>query len=92
MKDNYINVEAYDALGNPIILGNLYGASRNQNGVTTITIGRAKNITSTGRITIEVVAHKHALYEEKVKDVPLQRKSVNYLSSAVFPINEHHIL
>lgn len=85
-------LEAYDALGNKIVIGGLYGASRNSNGHTTATVGRVVKITKPGKVTLEVVTHKTAIFEHRVEETSMDRKKVNYLSSALFPVEEYKIL
>ena len=81
----------YDALGNPIIMGELYGASRNANGHTTITVGRAVNVTPKLSVSLEVVKHLRALYNDKPEVRTLQSKKVTYLPSGLFPVDETKI-
>lgn len=79
-------MKAFDALGNEIVLGSAYGASRNSNGITTITVGEAVNIPSEGKVTLKVLQHKWCAYSDKPEDRIFTKKSVTYLSSGMFPV------
>ena len=76
-----------DALGNPIIIGNTYGYSQNQNGVTYVRIGKAIKETNQ-KITLKVEESKTGIYNNELKNNPLQKDHISVKSNMLFPINK----
>lgn len=76
-----------DALGNPIVIGNLYGYSRSDGGWAHTTIGRAEKITPSGKVRLVDCTVKRYLYgkpsdfraDEKPADVAMR-------AAMVFPV------
>jgi hypothetical protein len=76
-----------DALGRPIIIGNLYGYT---NGSSTLTIvtGKAKRITPTGKVSLEIESYKRAYYDNEPSDYPYSKKSISIVPTKIFPIEK----
>lgn len=74
-----------DALNQDIKLGQLYGYSNNSNGITTITLGVAKNITAKG-VSLEVTCRKSAIYSDDPKPCKIERKVINVKGNMLFPL------
>jgi hypothetical protein len=79
----------YDALGNPIEIGSLYGYANNQNGINSVWLGFAKNLTKNG-VTLNVSLHKSGAYgslrvmeDTEYTKIP---KTVNVKSVMLFPV------
>jgi len=81
-----------DALGNPIQIGKLYGWSRNDSGLSYVTIGIAEKFSEKG-VTFKVIEAKKSLYDYDPE--PLQiggegfdkvKEKVNIKGMMVFPI------
>ena len=75
----------YDALGNEIIIGNIYGMSRNSNGNTTIYIGTAIKLTQT-KVTLEIIKLMRCLYSGEPCEYETITPKVSVLSTALFPV------
>ena len=79
----------FDALGNPIEIGKLYGYANNQNGINSVWIGYAKNLTKMG-VTLNVSLHKSGAYGSLrvVEDTNYTKvpKTVNVKSVMLFPV------
>jgi hypothetical protein len=75
-----------DALGNPIVIGNKYGYSRNQNGFTTVRIGIIVKINEKS-VSMQVTEAKISFYDNKLKDEKLPSKKISMRSDSLFPIN-----
>lgn len=76
-----------DALGNPIVIGNKYGYSNNQNGITTVRLGIALKETPSGLLSLEVYSSKTALYNDPVREVTQSSSKVAIKANMVFPIH-----
>lgn len=81
-----------DALGNSIQIGKLYGWSRNDSGLSYVTIGIAEKFSEKG-VTFKVIEAKKSLYDYDPE--PLQiggegfdkvKEKVNIKGMMVFPI------
>lgn len=80
-----------DALGNDIIIDNLYGYSNRNNGILTVIIGTAKKITEKGNVTLNIIHRGSGLYGANVK---YDRGSIGYhskptvsvVSNTIFPL------
>ncbi|MFW6120577.1 MAG: hypothetical protein ACOC80_06710 [Petrotogales bacterium] len=83
-----------DALGNEIVIGNLYGYANNKSGINSVWIGRAKKITKNG-VTLGIIQHKTGAYDrlEEAKDTRFRKvaKSVNVKSIMLFPVSEFYL-
>ena len=65
MESIYKGNNRCDALGNPIEIGKLYGASVDNNGFTTVTVGKALRFTPTGQVTLEVHVVRKGLWNDE---------------------------
>jgi hypothetical protein len=75
-----------DALGNDVVMGQTYGFSRNSNGFTTSTVGVA--VKETKRfITLRVLRHTRALYDDDPKIEPIEKPTVNTRAAGLFPLD-----
>lgn len=75
-----------DAIGNPIEIGEKYGASVDSNGVTTVTVGKALRFTPTGQVTLEVEFVRRGLWNDEPdieKDVA---KTKTFKGMKLFPV------
>ena len=75
-----------DALGQPIIEGNLYGYSTQDGGWIKTTVGRAVRETTKG-VTLQVVSRRRHLYGNETT-VSATSDSVNATSALMFPVAE----
>lgn len=86
-----------DALGNDIVIGNIYGYSNRSNGHVTVVIGTAKNITAKGNITLDIVHRGSAVYQhdiatdtERYKGYH-QQPHVSVSSNSLFPLTSSDV-
>lgn len=86
-----------DALGNEIILGSVYGYSNRKNGIVSVIVGTAKNITAKGNITLDICHRGKALYQDDITfDVPRyegyhQQAHVSVSSNSIFPLQSSDV-
>jgi len=80
-------VEQKDALGNNIILGDVYGYSVDSNGITTSTIGIAVSATPTGRIGLQVYSKRRGLWMDEAEDKETHGNTVSVKSMKLFPVS-----
>ena len=73
-----------DALGQPIVLGNFYGYSRNESGWSHVIIGRAFKTTDNGKVHLIDCTMKKWLYGKET--VPSESINVTIRAFMVFPI------
>ena len=80
--------ETLDALGHPIVLGQLYGYSNRANAFTSVIIGTAIRITEGDRprIALEVIHAGRAVYSSPVKDSSSFRKIAYVYANSLFPL------
>lgn len=83
-----------DALGNDIILGELYGVSVDNNGVTYTTVGEAIRITKTGMCTLKPIIQKTALWMDDAKDIQKEKisKTITVKPVKLFPVDKNLII
>ena len=74
----------HDALGNEIVLGNIYGWSTNRTGWTKVVTGKAVNFTPKG-VTLETLTAIEALYDNDPKPIKIKSK-VTCRGLNLFPI------
>lgn len=87
MKTN-APLELFDALGDPIVMGRHYGYSTRRGSWTTVTTGRAANVSATGRITLRDLAVRVFLYGKPAERYRDPAKNVSMASRMMFPIAE----
>ena len=80
-------VEQKDALGNNIILGEVYGYSVDSNGITTSTIGMAVHATPTGRIGLQVCSKRKGLWMDEAEEISAPDSMVSVKSMKLFPVS-----
>lgn len=75
-----------DALGNPIVIGNIYGYASNHNGFTHIVVGKAKNVKK--KVSLEVISFKRSLYNHVPEDETQEHgKTITTRAINLFPVN-----
>lgn len=79
-----------DALGNDLLIGKIYGYSRNSNGLTTVKTGTLVKITEK-QVSLEVIDSKIGLYHDNVKDQSGERKTISVKANGLFRISHFNI-
>lgn len=79
---------AVDALNKPIVIGNVYGYSTNNGGWARTVVGTARNITPSGRVSIQVLWHKTFLYGKQLDDYNPGGDKTSIRSHMLFPVQE----
>ncbi len=74
-----------DALGNEIIMGQLYGYSQSSNGITTVRTGRLVKL-GESLVTLDVEFSGIAAYSNDIKPQGMAKKKINVKSNGLFPI------
>lgn len=74
-----------DALGNPLIIGQTYGYSRSDNGVTTVRIGKLIRVTEK-QVSLEVTESKRALYSNDLEKSSLTNFVISVKANGLFPV------
>lgn len=74
-----------DALGNEIVFGEKYGYTGTYDGITIIKIGVAMHFTEKGLLTIDVLQHKRASYNDEAQEVSIGPK-VSVKPCGLFPV------
>lgn len=78
-----------DALGNDLIIGQSYGYSRNQNGVTTVKVGILQKINDS-TVSLHVTEAKTALYSRDLERTSKLR-AIAVKANGLFPVDEYRI-
>jgi hypothetical protein len=73
-----------DALGNDLIIGQTYGYSRSENGITTVKVGKLVKITDK-QVSLEILESKTALYSGDLKDRKPGR-NISVKANGLFPV------
>ena len=76
-----------DALGNEIVIGNVYGYSCRSNGIATVIVGTAIKICARN-VTLRVTGRGRALYSGDVKKDPIEKPTASVVSNSLFPISD----
>jgi len=74
-----------DALGNEMIVGQLYGYSQSSNGITTVRTGRLVEVRES-LVTLDVEFSGMAAYSNDIKPRGMAKKKINVKSNGLFPI------
>jgi hypothetical protein len=74
-----------DALGNPIVIGGVYGYSTSKSGWSRTVVGTATNITPSGRVSLDVLRAETFLYGNKSNHNPGGERS-SIRSYMLFPV------
>lgn len=87
-----------DALGNEIVIGEVYGYSNRSNGLLTVIIGKIKKINEkNGNVTIEVAKRGRAGRNYTIRNdfqtegMFISKKSVSVLCNSLFPLKDVEI-
>jgi hypothetical protein len=78
---------AFDAMGNPIILGAIYGYSQNSNGHTTASVGYARKINEKS-ISIEVIRKFSSSYTDRPKEHSGPHRGIATKANMLFRLHE----
>lgn len=78
-----------DALGNELIIGQSYGYSRNQNGLTTVKVGILQKINGS-TVSLHVTEAKTALYSRELEGTNKLR-AIAVKANGLFPVDEYRI-
>lgn len=76
-----------DALGNDIVIGQLYGYSVSRNGIARTVVDRARMNTG-DRVSLTVIKASRFLYGDPIDDTTNHRKTVSINAFMVFPVAE----
>jgi hypothetical protein len=76
-----------DALNKEIIIGQTYGYSQNNNGITNIRIGVAEKYNE-GKVTLLVTESKTAVYNSTPRNWDKTGHKISVKSNMLFPIKE----
>lgn len=86
MNDN--KYSSKDALGNEIIIGENYGYSSNNGGISLVKIGTASKMTNKGLVTLKVLIHKTAYWANDLKDPDYEpSKTISVKPQLLFPVD-----
>ena len=75
-----------DALGIGIQIGQRYGYSRNENGITYVLIGTISKINEK-TVTMDVEITKRALYSADLETESTSSKKISIKGNMLFPVN-----
>lgn len=91
-----------DALGQEIVLGNVYGYSQRQNGLVKVRIGRAVKLNERVKgkqssVTLAVIHTGKAVYDNDIESdsdviapyASSKRDSISVTSNSIFPLPEN---
>jgi hypothetical protein len=76
-----------DALGNPIIVGGLYGYSASKSGHATTVIGRVRKI-GAQRVSLDVIKRRNFLWGEATESRSDEAPTTSANSCILFPLSE----
>lgn len=79
-----------DALGNEIIIGDLYGYSVDSNGYTTSTVGKTLKFTESGKVTLETISCRGGIWLHEAEEVSTSKK-VSVKPAKLFPVNPENL-
>jgi len=74
-----------DALGNEMVVGQLYGYSQSSNGITTVRTGRLVEVRES-LVTLDVEFSRMAAYSNDIQPRGMLKKKINVKSNGLFPI------
>jgi len=74
-----------DALGNEMIIGQLYGYSQSSNGITTVRTGRLVEVRES-LVTLDVEFSGMAAYSNDIQPREMAKKKISVKSNGLFPI------
>jgi hypothetical protein len=76
-----------DALGRDLIIGQTYGYSRSENGVTTVKVGKLVKINKQ-MVTLEVAESKWAVYTNELTNRKPGR-AISVKANGLFPVDDY---
>lgn len=79
-----------DAIGNPVVVGNKYGYTIENNGITDIRLGVAQHFTEKGYVTLEIYKSERQYTvdgERKLYEAVAKKSTVKPIK--LFPVNEN---
>jgi len=74
-----------DALNRPLVVGGTYGYTSNNNGITTIGVGKLIKINKT-KVTLELESQERAFYRSSEREPQRVNKKVSVSSIILFPL------
>jgi hypothetical protein len=74
-----------DALGNEMVVGQLYGYSQPSNGFTMVRTGKLSKI-GESLVTLDIEFSGIAVYSNDIKPEVMHKKKINVKSNGLFPI------
>ena len=74
-----------DALGADLVIGQTYGYSRSDNGITTVKIGKLVKINEK-MVSLEVQESKRALYTDDLEKRGFTNKIISVKANGLFPV------
>jgi hypothetical protein len=74
-----------DALGKDLVIGQVYGYSRSDNGITTVKIGKLVKINQK-MVSLEVQESKRAIFTHDLKESGYTHKIINVKANGLFPV------
>lgn len=87
MENNEALDEALDALGRIVIIGNFYGYAANISGTYTVTTGRVKALTASGRVSIAVKSRRQS-YRGRRVEVVSGKATISVSPMLLFPVRD----
>ena len=83
--------KAYDAMGNEIVIGQLYGYSRRSNGYVVVVIGEVTKINKES-VRLMALHRGKALYQDKIAEDDFHKAThISVSSNTLFPINSSEV-
>jgi hypothetical protein len=79
-----------DALGKDLVIGQTYGYSRSDNGITTVKIGELVKINEK-MVSLEIQESKRAVYTEDLTDRGYTNKIISVKANGLFPVDEYRL-
>ena len=89
-----------DALGQEIVIGNIYGYSQRQNGIVKVRVGRAIKLNERVKgkqssVTLSVIHTGKAVYDNDIESDVIEpyasskRDTISVTSNSIFPLPEN---
>ncbi len=79
-----------DALGKDLVVGQTYGYSRSDNGITTVKVGRLVKINEK-MVSLEVQESKWAVYTNDLEDKRYANKTISVKANGLFPVDDYRL-
>jgi hypothetical protein len=79
-----------DALDKDLVIGQTYGYSRSENGITTVKIGKLVKINEK-MVSLEVQESKWGVYTNDLEEKRFTNKIISVKANGLFPVNEFNL-